>query len=131
MKLLLLLSMLLSMSFPISVVQPIFAQTQQTTGDCSPAVAQVSGSVNITCNSANTTTHGPIFSVTYYRVQRSGVDFLLDGLLSPEWEKLLGGQQAIVKNAILHTAHSFLESYGTSPAGTALYAAIPNNPNAN
>ena len=98
------------------------ADTIKTTGDCSPVVQNVGGDVSITCYVGQS--KAPKFRIAYYRVGGVGLAFMLDGLLSPEWAKRLGGQQAIVDNAVAKEARRFLDRFATPVGGNYIYGQV-------
>lgn len=95
------------------------ARPDSTSGDCSPIISDVTGNVSIECNLAGPT--GPQFRVSYYRVSGIGLSFLLDGKLSAEWAERLGGQHAIVPNAVSKEARRFIDRFSTPIRGSVLY----------
>lgn len=104
---------------------PAYAQPASTTGDCSPIISDVNGNVSIVCNLAGPT--GPQFRVSYYRVSGLGLSFLLDGKLSAEWAERLGGQHAIVPNAVSKEARRFIDRFSTPIRGSVLYGNAGSN----
>ena len=104
---------------------PASAQPVSTTGDCSPIISDVNGNVSIVCNLAGPA--GPQFRVSYYRVSGLGLSFLLDGKLSAEWAERLGGQHAIVPNAVSKEARRFIDRFSTPIRGSVLYGYAGSN----
>lgn len=86
-----------------------------THGNCSPVVTGVNGDVSIVCNFPDS--DAPKFRISYYRVGGVALSFLLDGRLSPEWADRLGGQQAIIDNAVAEEARAFLDRFATEVGG--------------
>ena len=105
------------------LVFPAQAQTITTAGACSPVIQDVVGNVTVTCYGKEESNR-PKFRVTYYRLGGIGQSFLLNGKLSPEWEKHLAGQQAIVNNAVLRESRVFLDRFGQEIGGTQLYGSV-------
>lgn len=105
--------------------KPSLAQQVSTSGDCSPVISEVTGNVSVVCNLGGPS--GPKFSVSYYRVSGIGLSFLLDGKLSPDWEKRLGGQQAIVRNDVSKEARRFIDRFATPITGTYLFGQAGSN----
>jgi hypothetical protein len=93
-----------------------------THGNCSPVVTDVNGDVSIVCYA--TDPNAPKFRISYYRVGGVALSFLLDGLLSPEWSARLGGQQAIVDNAVAEEARAFLDQFATEIGGSNLTGVV-------
>ncbi|MGI0016240.1 MAG: hypothetical protein ACREBU_22700, partial [Nitrososphaera sp.] len=67
----------------------------------------------------------PPFRVIYYRMSGVAPNFLINGLLAPEWEKALGGPQNIVPNAVFAEAKSFLDRFSEDFLGGAFYGDYP------
>jgi hypothetical protein len=101
----------------VAALGPGTAQAQQitTAGDCSAVIQQVGG--NVTVNCYRDAGGGPKFRVTYYRLGGIGQSFLINGKLSPEWERHLGGQQAIVDNPVHDELRRLTERFGTEIGG--------------
>lgn len=98
-----------------------FAATAQditTYGDCSPVIQDVGGDVTVVCYKDRN--QKPRFRVVYYRLGGIGQSFLLNGKLSPEWEKYLGGQQAIVNNAVHTEIRTLTDRFGQQIGGSYL-----------
>lgn len=63
---------------------------------------------------------GPELRVTYYRMTGASADFLVRGLLTPEWEAALGGPQAIFANPVLADARELMSHFQEPLIGDAL-----------
>ncbi|MDE9449095.1 hypothetical protein J3R80_01260 [Aliiroseovarius sp. Z3] len=99
---------------------PFAANGQDVTtyGNCSPIIQDVGGDVTVVCYRDRE--KKPRFRVVYYRLGGIGQSFLINGKLSPEWEKYLGGQQAIVDNAIHHEIRNLTDKFGQQIGGSYL-----------
>jgi hypothetical protein len=104
----------------LAILGPGTAEAQQitTAGDCSSVIQQVGG--NVTVNCYLDAAARPKFRVTYYRLGGIGQSFLINGKLSPEWERHLGGQQAIVDNPVYDELRRLTERFGTDIGGSDL-----------
>jgi hypothetical protein len=98
------------------------AQQITTAGDCSAVIQQVGG--NVTVNCYLDAAARPKFRVTYYRLGGIGQSFLINGKLSPEWERYLGGQQAIVDNPVYDELRRLTERFGTEIRGGDLFGTV-------
>ncbi|GHF03635.1 hypothetical protein GCM10016455_26210 [Aliiroseovarius zhejiangensis] len=98
------------------------AQEVTTYGDCSPIVQNVGGDVTVICYKDQS--RKPKFRVVYYRLGGVGQSFLLNGILSPEWEKYLGGQQAIVNNAVHKEIRFLTDKFGQRIWGSNLFGSV-------
>ncbi|MCK8463619.1 hypothetical protein MUY35_07125 [Aliiroseovarius sp. S1339] len=94
------------------------AQDVTTYGDCSPVIQNVGGDVTVVCY--RDSDRKPKFRVVYYRLGGIGQSFLINGKLSPDWEKYLGGQQAIVNNAIHQEIRNITDKFGQEIGGSEL-----------
>lgn len=94
------------------------AQDITTYGDCSPVIQDVGGDVTVVCYKDRD--QKPRFRVVYYRLGGIGQSFLINGKLSPEWEKYLGGQQAIVNNAVHSEIRNLTDKFGQEIGGSYL-----------
>lgn len=106
---------------------------QSTSGKNSPVIsAKGSVTVNIEDYSEGVTNlvDSP-FRIAYYRMRGIAPDLLIRGLLSHDWEKILGGQQEIVNNTILKSASIVLQMFEDSPFGDIIYSEddypVPNS----
>ena len=99
---------------------PLGAAAQEVTtyGDCSPVVQNVGGDVTVVCYRESD--RKPKFRVVYYRLGGIGQSFLINGKLSPDWEKYLGGQQAIVNNAVHKEIRILTDRFGQEIWGSYL-----------
>lgn len=106
------------------IVAPVCLQAQEVTtyGDCSPVVQNVGGDVTVVCYKDQS--QKPKFRVVYYRLGGVGQSFLLNGKLSPEWERYLGGQQAIVNNAVHKEIRFLTDRFGQRIGGNNLYGNV-------
>lgn len=66
--------------------------------------------------------HLPRIRATYWRMGGMTPEFLVRGLLSDEWEKILGGPQDIVNNEVLDQLREVVERFSASPYGNLLWA---------
>ncbi|MCB1491758.1 MAG: hypothetical protein KDJ77_08155, partial [Rhodobiaceae bacterium] len=107
-----------------AAIPAVRAQDIVTTGNCSPVITNISGAVNVNVTCIDADSNKPKFRVTYYRVGGLALSFLLDGLLTPEWAERLGGQQAIVRNAVSEEARTFLDQFATPIEGSSLFGDI-------
>ena len=82
----------------------------------SPIVSNVAGNVNIIYGDRDK--HR--LRITYWRLKGIAADFLVRGLLSPEWESILGGQQEILNNDVLKYARDISARFAL-PAHGDLY----------
>lgn len=87
--------------------------SSSTYGANSPVISNVKGGVNIIYGADEKQK----IRVTYYRLKGSAADFLVKGLLSPEWEKILGGQQEIMNNKVLRKVKEVLNMFSMEPIG--------------
>lgn len=94
------------------------AQEVTTYGDCSPVVQNVGGDVTVVCYKDSD--RKPKFRVVYYRLGGIGQSFLINGKLSPDWEKYLGGQQAIVNNTVHQEIRTITDRFGQEIWGSHL-----------
>lgn len=93
-------------------------ETDYTThGDNSPIISNIEGGVNIIYGEKN----NKKIRITYYRLKGVSADFLVKGMLSPEWEKILGGQQDIINNKVLKNARKILSMFSMAPYGHKMY----------
>jgi hypothetical protein len=108
----------------LAILGPGTAEAQQitTAGDCSAVIQQVGG--NVTVNCYLDAAAAPKFRVTYYRLGGIGQSFLINGKLSPEWERHLGGQQAIVDNPVYDELRRLTERFGTEIGGSDLSGTV-------
>ena len=98
------------------------AQEVTTYGNCSPVIQNVGGDVTVICYKDKD--QKPKFRVVYYRLGGIGQSFLINGKLSPDWEKYLGGQQAIVNNAIHQEIRKITDKYGQQIGGSQLFGKV-------
>ncbi|MEP2096124.1 MAG: hypothetical protein ABJI95_22220 [Paracoccaceae bacterium] len=85
-------------------------------------VQNVGGDVTVVCY--RDSDQKPKFRVVYYRLGGIGQSFLINGKLSPEWEKYLGGQQAIVNNPIHEEIRILTDRFGQEIWGSDLWGKV-------
>ncbi|MFA3920558.1 hypothetical protein [Ruegeria hyattellae] len=85
-------------------------------------VKNVGGDVTVVCYKDSN--QKPKFRVVYYRLGGIGQSFLINGKLSPEWEKYLGGQQAIVNNPIHKEIRTLTDRFGQEIWGSDLWGKV-------